>query len=304
MKKKLSEKTRTLLQRNDAKSVVGIIACVILSVYVASLLVILGWGLISSFKSPLEFQTNLFGLPKKFEWKNYTLAFEELVVQVRRPTGGRRKVYLLEMFFWSLVTSSIPALIQVLATAICSYTLAKYKFALKNTFFNVLLFIMIMPIINALPSTLEFLHKINMHDKLPWLLISSFEIWKGSWMILYAIYKSISWEYAEAAFIDGAGHHRVFWEIMLPMSIGPIFVLALLSFITRWNDYQFSLIWFPSYPTLAYGLYSFQFSSAQAASSEPIQITAAILSAIPCLILFVIFKDKMMNSLTMGGLKG
>ena len=167
-----------------------------------------------------------------------------------------------------------------------------------------MLFVMIMPIINSLPSVLEFTHKIGMYDFLPWILVTSCTVWTGSWMILYAIYKSISWEYAEAAFIDGAGHHRVFWTIMLPMSIGPIVVLILLNFITRWNDYQFSLIWFPSYPTLAYGLYYFQFTSAQAASSEPIQIAAAIISAVPCLALFMIFKEKMMNSLTMGGLKG
>jgi len=297
-------KKRTLLQRNDARSLAGIIACVLLAFYVLTLLAILIWGLLSSLKGPLEFQTNLFGLPKKYRFENYSLAFEELYVQVRRPTGGRRKVQLLEMFFWSVTTSSIPAIINVFFTALCSYTLAKYKFGMRNTFFNVMLFVMVMPIINSLPSNLEFVHKIGVYDKLPWLLVSSCTIWTGQWMILYAIYKSVSWEYAEAAFIDGAGHHRVFWTIMVPMTIGPIFVLILLSFITRWNDYQFTLVWYPSYPTIAYGLYVFQFTNAQAASSEPIQITAAVLSALPCLALFIAFKDKMMNSLTMGGLKG
>ena len=296
---------RTLLQRNDAKSIASIVACVLLGVYVLSLLGILVWGLISSLKGPLDFQLNLFGLPKKYRFENYSLAFEELYVFIRKPSGiGQRKVMLAEMFFWSLLTSSIPALINVVYTAFCSYTLAKYKFGLKNTIYNVLLFVMIMPIINSMPSTLEFAHKLGVYDFLPWLLVTSCTIWTGEWMILYAIYKSISWEYAEAAFIDGAGHHRVFWTIMLPMSIGPVFVLWLLSFIQRWNDYQFSLVWYPSYPTLAYGLYYFQFTNAQAASSEPIQIAAAMLSALPCLALFICFKEKMLNSLTMGGLKG
>jgi len=298
-------KRRTLLQRNDAKSVAGIVGCVLLAIYVSSLLAILIWGVISSMKGPLDFQLNLFGLPKKYHFENYTLAFEELFVLVKKSSGvGKRKVRMFEMLFWSVLTSTVPAIINVVFTALCSYTLAKYKFALRNTIYNVLIFVMILPIVNSLPSSLEFTHKIGMYDFLPWLLVTSCTIWTGEWMILYAIYKSISWEYAEAAFIDGAGHHRVFWTIMIPMSIGPIFVLILLSFITRWNDYQFSLIWYPSYPTLAYGLYYFQFTSAQAASSEPIQIAAAILSAVPCLALFMIFKEKMMNSLTMGGLKG
>ena len=298
-------KKRTLLQRNDARSVAGIVGCVLLAIYVLSLLALLVWGLISSLKGPLDFQLNLFGLPKKYRFKNYTLAFDELYVLIRKPSGiGQRKVRMLEMLFWSILTSTVPAIINVVYTAFCSYTLAKYKFALRNTIYNVMLFVMILPIINSLPSSLEFAHRIGVYDFLPWILITSCTVWTGEWMILYAIYKSISWEYAEAAFIDGAGHHRVFWTIMIPMSAAPIFVLILLSFITRWNDYQFSLIWYPSYPTLAYGLYYFQFTNAQAASSEPIQIAAAIISAVPCLALFMIFKEKMMNSLTMGGLKG
>lgn len=208
------------------------------------------------------------------------------------------------MVFWSVLTSVIPAIINVTFTAICSYTLAKYNFRAKNFIYKTFIVVMILPIVGSLPSNLEFLHAIGAYDKIWWLFISSCQVWTGSWLILYAVYKSISWEFAEAAFIDGAGHHAVFWRIMLPLSRSTLFVLILLSFITRWNDFQLSLIWFPSYPTLAYGLYFFQFANAQAASSEPIKLAAAILSSIPSFILFVSFKDKMMGALTMGGLKG
>lgn len=285
----------------------GIIGTLLLAFYALTLAALFFWGVLSSFKGALEFQMNLFGKPQKAfkDWlDNYVYAFEELYVLVNKKSGGQRQAMLFEMFFWSITTSFIPSAINVIFTALCMYTLAKYKFGLRDTIYNIFLVVMILPIIGSLPSNLEFIHKIGMYDNILWLLVSSCQVWTGQWLILYATYKSISLEYAEAAFIDGAGHHRVFWSIIFPMSAPTIFVLILLSFITKWNDYQFSLIWYPSYPTLAYGLYDFQNSKANAASSEPVQIAAAIMSALPSLTLFVCFKDKMMKSLTMGGLKG
>ena len=298
------KKPRSLIEKKDANSFFGILGSIFLWIYGASILGLLLWGFISSFKSIVEFDYNVWGFPKKFTFKNYSSAIKELFVRVKTNDGGQRNVYLPEMFLWSLVTSVIPATINVLYTAICSYTLAKYKFKLGRIIYTVLLFVMIIPIVGSLSSNLDFLYKIGMYGKLPWLLVSSCAIWTGPWIILHAIYKNISWDYAEAAFMDGASHFAVFWKIMLPMSWPSVFVLILLAFITRWNDYQTTLVWFPKYPTLAYGLYYFQTTNANAAANPACQIAAAIMSAIPCFVLFMMFKERMMTSLTMGGLKG
>lgn len=295
---------RSLIERTDANSVFGIIGTVLLSLYALTIVGLLGWGLISSFKSITEFDYNVFGFPMNFNFNNYKSAISELYVRVRTAEGGQRLVYFPEMFLWSVLLSVVPTTINVLFTAICSYTLAKYKFKLGKVIYNVMLFVMILPIVGTLSSNLDFLYKIHMYGKLPWVLVSACTVWTGPWMILYAIYKGISWDYAEAAFIDGASHTRVFWKIMLPMSWPAVFVLILTNFITRWNDYQTTLVWFPRYPTVAYGLYYFQSTNANVAANPACQIAAAMLSAIPCFILFMIFKNKMMTSLTMGGLKG
>ena len=137
---------RTLIQKNDAKSLAGIIATILLSIYALSLLGLLLWGVIGSFKGALEFQTNLFGWPKVFRYDNYQLAFDELQVPISLKVG-QRQAGLLEMFFWSVVTSIIPATINVVFTALCSYTLAKYSFGLRNTIYNILIIIMIVLLI-------------------------------------------------------------------------------------------------------------------------------------------------------------
>ncbi len=293
---------RNVIEKQEARTVWSLIAMVIIGIVSLTYVLLFGWAFMNSFKGTLEFATNLFGFPEKIRFSNYVDTFSSLFVLVRNGPY-LRKVYLLEMTLWGFYFGVVPAIVNTLACAVCSYTLAKYKFRGNNLIFNVLIFVMILPIIGSLPSTLQFTHQIGMYDKPLWVIVSNCTIWTGNWLILVATYKGISWEYAEAAFIDGAGHWQIFIRIMLPMSKTVLLVLILLKFIALWNDYNTSLIWFPSYPTLAYGLYYFQQTSTGSAS-EPIQLAAAVLSAVPSLILFLCFKEKMMNSLTMGGLKG
>lgn len=294
---------RTKLEREDSRSPASIIALIVIFLYSASLLGLFLWGVLSSLKSRLDFRSNLFGLPKVWMFENYINAFKELVVPIA-VGEGTRNVYLPEMIFNSLLTSVIPIVINVFTTSICAYTLAKYRFRCNGLIYNVLIIVMVLPIVGNLPSQLQFQRSLGVYDKIWWLCLTAGTVWTGNWLILHAIYKSISWEFAEAAFIDGAGHHAVYWRIMLPLSRTTILVLCLLGFITNWNDYQLSLIYLPSWPTLAYGLYDFQFSKAQIASAVTIQLSASILSALPSFALFMIFKNKMMGALTMGGLKG
>ena len=94
-------------------------------------------------------------------------------------------------------------------------------------------------------------------------------------------------------------------SIMLPMAVPTFFALTLMQFITYWNDWQASMIYFPSTPTVAYALYTFQFPGAgNKTTGVPYIMSACILVAIPILILFVIFRNKIMGSVSIGGLKG
>ena len=293
---------RDVIERKEARSAWSIVAMILIGFVSLTYVFLFGWSILNSFKGTLEFETNLFGLPERFRYGNYVDTFSQLYVLVRNG-AHLRKVFLPEMSMWGVYFALVPAIVNTLACAICSYTLAKYKFRGRELIYNVLIFVMIFPIIGALPSNLQFTHQIGMYNKPLWVIITNCSIWTGNWLILVATYKGISWEYAEAAFIDGAGHWQIFFKIMLPMSKTVLLVLILLKFIGLWNDYNTSLIWFPSYPTLAYGVYYFQQTNTGSAS-EPVQLAAAVLSAVPSLILFLCFKEKMMNSLTMGGLKG
>ena len=120
----------------------------------------------------------------------------------------------------------------------------------------------------------------------------------------YAALRVIPKDYMEAAYLDGAGNFRVMFRIMLPMASGVFFTILLLSFIQFWNDYQTPLIYMPSYPTLAYGLYYYVNGSYEAeTSSVPMQLGGCMLMAIPLFAIFIAFQKKLLGGVSLGGLK-
>lgn len=122
-------------------------------------------------------------------------------------------------------------------------------------------------------------------------------------LILYSFFKGISWDYVEAGMIDGASHWKIFFSIILPQAIPPLVTFAMTDFIGAWNDYLTPLMYMPSYPTLASGLYQYEADMTRAVK-YPVYYAGVIISTIPILALFVSFRDVFMSSLSAGGLKG
>ena len=76
----------------------------------------------------------------------------------------------------------------------------------------------ILPLFGGTAATLKLYKAINFYNN-PIALVTSIGLYGGYFFYMYSFYKSLKWEYAEAALVDGAGHYRVFFRIMLPMVI-------------------------------------------------------------------------------------
>ena len=124
------------------------------------------------------------------------------------------------------------------------------------------------------------------------------------YLMFYSIFKGLSWEYAEAAFIDGAGHWQILLRIMLPLIKNTFLVIFLLNFIARWNDYQTPWIFLPNTPTAAVGVQFFSVGGEIGMGGVPIKLAASILLMLPVIVLFLIFRKKLVGNLTLGGIKG
>jgi ABC-type glycerol-3-phosphate transport system permease component len=121
------------------------------------------------------------------------------------------------------------------------------------------------------------------------------------YLIFHARFKTFPKSFEEAASIDGAGHFRILFQIMLPMVKNLFWTVFLLQFIQFWNDYYTPLVYMPSYPTLAYGMWYYNNSRENVLTNIPMKITGCILMLIPVLIIFSIFGKRLMVNLIEGG---
>lgn len=278
--------------------------CVVI-IYTISLIIPAAWAIISTFKDRLEFRFNMFGLPDSPTLENYRSVFAKMYITISSDKTGLEKIYMPELMFNGLALSICVALGSLAMQTGITYCCAKFDTVVGKIIVGFVIVTMILPIVGNLGTSIYVSKKVlNTYDNF-FGIVFSHSGWGGSaFLIIYAAFKSVSNEYRDAAYLDGASEYQVLWRIMLPMVKNTLVALFIMSFISGWNDYQTPMIYLPSMPTIAYGLFQFRYSSDSLVSAIPMQITGCIVVMVPIFILFLIFKNKMMGNLTMGGLKG
>lgn len=204
--------------------------------------------------------------------------------------------------FNSLWYSVGSILINLFFEAAGTYVLCKYKFKGRMFIYNLIIIRMMIPIYGSLPSTVRVYKALGIVNS-PLILITATDCFGSGFLIMYAFFKAVSWEYAEAAFIDGASHWQVYFKIMLPMAMPAISVVMITGFIGRWNEYMAIAIYMPKLPTLAYAIYIFQ-ETQKYENDMPVYFSGIVIASIPCIILFLIFQNSIMQKVHIGGLKG
>ena len=106
--------------------------------------------------------------------------------------------------------------------------------------------------------------------------------------------------------MDGASRFTIFFRIMLPLAIAPCFSLFLLTFIGQWNNYETTILFLDSLPTLSSGLFQFseQMRFSDSSSPHTVYFAGILLASLPVVILVAAFGDKLMSNVSMGGIKG
>lgn len=292
------------IKKRTLRQIFPLIFFVLLLIYCISLLIPMAWALMSSLKSRLDFRMDPLGFPTSFAWENYVSAFNALYIQVSAGAGVRN-VYLLEMFGYTLAYAVGATIAATLAHMVMAYICAKYtRFRITKVLYTIVIVTMILPIVGSLPSEMQVVRTLGLYNNIlgAWIMKATF---LGThFLIFYATFKGISWEYAEAAFMDGASHARVMFQIMFPLAKTTVSAIALLSFIGFWNDANMSMIYMPDIPTVAYGLFRFQFSTGQESSSITVQLAGCTIVMFPIFVLYMCFKKQLIGNIAIGGIKG
>ncbi len=280
-------------------SVMSVLLMVVLLFYSVLLVSMFCWCLLNSVKDGIDMSTRPFGLPQFWMFENYAAVFKYMRVQtISTPI---RWVYFEEMFLNSILYSLGCTIAATMTPCIVAYLTAKYNFRLNKVIHGLVIITMILPIVGSLPSELSLVKALNFYDHIWGMYILKANFLGMYFLVFYATFRSLSWEYAEAAFVDGASHFTVMTRIMLPLVKSTILAVGVMVFIGFWNDYQTPMIYMPSHATISFGL--FQFTNASGGSPSEV-LAASIVVMLPMLIIFIIFKDKFIGNLTVGGIKG
>ncbi len=300
------EKKKKKLQFNPLAIFLG----TVIALYTLLLFAMLFWGVMGSFTKPVEFYRDdvngriPFPTMDTLTFENYVKAITNIKEKIKID-GEEYWAYLPEMFFNSLLYSVGGAFFATLTPCLVAYVTAKYQVRFNGVVYMTVIFVMITPIVGALPSQMEMAQNLGLYDNHFGLWFMSATFLGTYYLVFYSIFKGLSWEYAEAAFIDGASHFKVMTWVMFPLIKNTFLVVFVLNFIAKWNDYQTPLLFLPNNPVAAVGVYRFYSGTGDNDTRQlTILLAGAMCLFFPALILFIVFRDKFVGNLTVGGIKG
>lgn len=280
--------------RNRTQKIAIWVAFVCFTLYAISLITPFVWVFFNSFKTERDFATNPLVFPPDWHFDNYLKAFTELEINGTNLVG---------MFANSILLTVIVTVPAVLFPCLTSYAVAKYPCRLTKPIFYIALFMQTIPIVGSFPAFYRLVVALNIKNNfaLIWILYAS-----GTglnFFLFHSFFQGLSWSYAEAAKVDGAGNYRVLFQIMLPQAKAIITALTITSLIGNWNDYMLPFLYMDKYPTVALGIYEYKLLQTYRAD-RPMLFCGIIMSIVPVLILFACFSKTIMENTSLGGLKG
>jgi sn-glycerol 3-phosphate transport system permease protein len=260
---------------------------------VATLVVFLPllWMVLSSLKQPGEIITmDLKILPESLNVENYQTAMTT--------------VPFARFFLNSLIVTTVGATIKVLLAILTAYALVFVRFPYKKLIFVLILVaLMVPPQVSILPNYI-LIAGMGGKNTLWGIILPGLGTAFGTFL-LRQHFMTLPASILESAEIDGAGHWRRLWQIVVPVSVPSIATVALVTVVSEWNDYIWPLIITdrPETMTLPVGLTLLQNSEGNG-SGWGILMAGAVLVIVPILLVFAALQRYIVAGLTQGSVTG
>lgn len=250
------------------------------------------WGITAGLKTHSEIVLHPFALPEQAHFEHYIEVFSLLNVEGYNFFG---------LLVNSLYFSLLGPFITNMVSCMLAYVTSKYRFPGSRLYMVVVTFILVLPIYGNSGSAYRLYWSLGMINSYSYILLS-FGGMNMTYLLYHAAFSNVSWSYAEAAFIDGANDFTVFFRIMLPQAINIFGSLFLLAWVGEWNNYSGALLYLSELPTLASGIYLFELDMIYNVRRD-ILYAAYMISAVPPLVLFVLFNNALTSNVSLGGIK-
>lgn len=219
--------------------------------------------------------------------------------------NGANSATFIDIFINTFLYTVGGAVIMCFMPALTAYITAKYDYAWCKALHLINIVIMCIPIVGRYPTELTFLRDSRLYDNMLGNFIQKMTGGGTYYLVYYAFFKGVSDLYRDAASIDGASEWTITFRIYFPLAQKMILTVFLIQFVNLWNDYQTLYLYLPSYPTFAYMVFYkvIEATDNTVFQELPMKTAACMFLSVPVLILFIIFKDKLMGSISLGGIK-
>ncbi|QHK19923.1 ABC transporter permease subunit [Pseudarthrobacter psychrotolerans] len=249
------------------------------------------WMVLSSFKQPGEIVTlDLHVLPAALDPENYRVAMTTV------PFG--------QFFLNSTIVTIVGGGIKVILALLTAYALVFVRFPFKNLIFVLILVALMVPAqVSILPNYI-LIAGMGGKNTLWGIILPGLGTAFGTFL-LRQHFLTLPGSILESAEIDGAGHWRRLWQIVVPVSVPSIATVALVTVVSEWNEYIWPLIITdkPESMTLPVGLTLLQNSEGNGAGWG-IMMAGAVLVIVPILVIFAMLQRYIVAGLTQGSVTG
>lgn len=249
------------------------------------------WMVLSSFKTPGEIvTTDLSVLPENVDIENYREAMTT--------------VPFARFFLNSIIVTALGAAVKVILAILTAYALVFVRFPFKRVIFVlVLVALMVPPQVAILPNYI-LVAGLGGQNTYWGIILPGLGTAFGTFL-LRQHFMTLPGSILESAEMDGAGHWRRLWRIVVPISVPTVATVALVTIVTEWNEYIWPLVIVddPAMMTLPVGLTLLQ-NSESGPAGWGIMMAGAVLVLVPILVIFAALQRYIVAGLTQGSVTG
>jgi N-acetylglucosamine transport system permease protein len=283
----------TPVRRNRKPNVLGGVGHVVLALWAIAIVVPLIWVFLASFKNTTEIFSSPWTLPAELRWSNWGRAWSKAHV-------GR-------YFFNSVFVVALSTAGTMLLGSMAAYVLARYKFPGNRFIYLMFISGMTFPVFLALVPLFFIVKNLGMLGTYQGMILV-YIAYSLPFTIFFlaAFFKTLPSSVAEAAAIDGCGHARTFFRIMLPMAKPGLVSITIFNVIGQWNQYLLPIVLLPGDAqdkwVITQGVAGIS-TSAGYDADWPGLFAALSMAIIPVVIVYIIFQRQIQSGLTAGAVK-
>lgn len=274
---------RRISSRSGLNTAAGHVLMVLLSIFC---LFPVYWMLVSSFRpANTMFETSLW--PTQPSLDNYTRAIDAIPIA--------------RMLLNTLVFSAVSTVFQLLTGILAAFAFARWKFPFDKLVYTGVALTWLVPFQVVMIPNYLLVAQMGLLDSVLALILPNLAAALAIMLLAQAM-RGFPREVIEAARMDGAGNWRILWEVLVPNLRGTIASLAILIFISTWNEYFWPLLLSRTAENSVIQIGIQMFMTAEGNQWGPL-MAASTLASLPVLLIYIVLQRQVVQSFMKSGIR-